>query len=476
MTRKNPETKEPSEKDSGKSDENPPEEELSENATEDEEHEGIEAPGDADKTAPPAPGTSGIQLEKQPPTPDIVTRSPGKTPGNKIMVDNQSVTGQEEKRKSSRRKSAKGTVINNEVYSSVDTADEVEYDERKKSARRKSNAPKNPTLHIQMSTLMEKSDRQAARIDELFKLMRQPPPRSSPGRHGSTRGDGVSSPPRDKQAKRHVSGSYYKRRSPKNGYPVPRRTSRAPSRYDDGDSPPSSTSSNSDTESQVRRAIDMLEPRFSKYKGKRSHRDDRLCSYRPFAYLEREQQRAIIKSGHPEELTVAQHLSGLCGMALEKCDAKGDTYAIVAHIAQILEDQSYMQWENVRAFSNTVIAQIARGRWEWADDRLIERCRTNMYMRCRQNEEPTWAVPCPKFNKGRCNSQESHNVGEVTMRHICAGCAVNGYENNHTLRACKWRKGGNINQKKESADDRRENRAYRSSGRHQEGAHETSKN
>lgn len=141
-------------------------------------------------------------------------------------------------------------------------------------------------------------------------------------------------------------------------------------------------------------------------------------------------------------------------MALEKFDVRWDTYAIITHIAQILEDQSYMQWVSVRAFSNTVIAKIARGRWEWADDHMIERCRTNMYMPCRNSEESTWSVPCPKYNKGRCSSQETHNVGEVTMRHICAGCAVNGYENSHTLRACKLRKGANSNQRKESVDDR----------------------
>lgn len=167
-----------------------------------------------------------------------------------------------------------------------------------------------------------------------------------------------------------------------------------------------------------------------------------------------------------------QHLSGLCGMALEKCDESTSTHAIVTHIAQLLEDQSYMQWASVRAFSNTVIAKIARGRWRWADERMIERCRTNIYMRYRNNDEPTWAVPCPRFNKGRCNSQETHNVGEVIMHHICAGCAVNGYENNHTLRACKWRKGANNNQKKESADERRKYRSSKTSGRHQDGAYE----
>lgn len=83
--------------------------------------------------------------------------------------------------------------------------------------------------------------------------------------------------------------------------------------------------------------------------------------------------------------------------------------------------------------------------------------------------------PSPKFNKGRCNSQDTHNVGEVTMRHICAGCTVNAYKNSHTLRACKWRKGAN-NQRKESADDRRDYSHSKTGGRYQDSASEISKN
>lgn len=432
--------------------------------------------GTEDNTPHIVAGTStGVNPDDEVPPPEKGTTIQVNQPLENSTGENRSENISEERRKSTRKKSAKGSVAT-DVYSSMDTtADEVEYDERRKTTRRKSNVPKNPPLHSQMSVLMEKSDRQAARIDELFKIMRQPPPRSSPEKHGNERGGHNRSPPRERHGKRHVSGSMYKRRSPKHGHSTSRRASRAPSRYHDVASDYSSTSTNSDTDSQVRRAIDMLEPRFSRRKGKRSSHDDKVSCYRPFAYLEREQQRSILKSGHPEELTVTQHLSGLCGMALEKCDTKSDVHAIVTHIAQILEDQSYMQWASVRAFSNTVIAQIARGRWGWADDRMLERCRTNMYMRCRYSEESTWTVPCPKFNQGRCNWSETHNVGEVMMRHICAGCVVNGYENNHTLRACKWRKGQNNNQRKESSEDRRDQR-YKAGGRQQESAREPSKN
>lgn len=61
---------------------------------------------------------------------------------------------------------------NSGEHSAIDTADEVEYEEKRKSTRRKSSLPKNPPLHAQMSVLMEKLDRQAERTDELFRIIR----------------------------------------------------------------------------------------------------------------------------------------------------------------------------------------------------------------------------------------------------------------------------------------------------------------
>lgn len=77
----------------------------------------------------------------------------------------------------------------------------------------------------------------------------------------------------------------------------------------------------------------------------------------------------------------------------------------------------------------------------WDDDKLIDRCRQNYYMRDRATEESAWSVPSPRYNRGRCDDPETHIVGEVTMRHVCSHCSMNGFENPHTLRACNQRKG-----------------------------------
>lgn len=402
----------------------------------------------------PVPGASGTQLVNKtlpkPPSTPITQKRNNSVPTRKGSLPDQSA---------------------------AETADDTETEDKRKSRTRKSTAGKNPPLHAQLSALLERLDKQAERTDELLKCMKPADPATQRPTTTSRRAPTRSPPPSQQHAKRPIHGSHYKRRSPKSGSVVSRHTSRAAQKQRSRLSSTTSSSSQSDYEGQVRKAMEMLEPRFTRQKGKPVTKEDKVMKYRPFAYLERELQRDIIKTGHPEELTVTQHLSGLCSMALEDCGDQSDAYGIVNHILQILEDQSYMLWPNVRAFSNTVIAQIARGRWYWSDDRLIERCRTNMYMRNRQFEDTTWSVPCPKYNKGRCPETDSHPVGIVTMRHICSYCSINGYENAHTLRACKWRKGtsGGAQQRKNSPDDRRE-RYGKSSAAHRADTHDNAKN
>lgn len=89
-------------------------------------------------------------------------------------------------------------------------------------------------------------------------------------------------------------------------------------------------------------------------------------------------------------------------MAKDQCDEFSSVYAILSHVIQLLEHHTYMHWLRVRAFSNTVVSNIARGNWKWVDDKMIERCRNNIYMRSRSSEESTWSVPCPRYNRGRC--------------------------------------------------------------------------
>lgn len=322
---------------------------------------------------------------------------------------------------------------------------------------------KNPTLQVQLTELMSKLDQQKARTDELYNLVRPPPQTTPPGlRHAQ------SHPNRrhhgDRHASRHVLGSHYKRGSPRSGRRTLARSHRETSRHSRYSPPESSNSSTSDIEAQVSQALDMMEPRFASYKGKPQQSDDSIKSYRPFAFLEREKQREIIRHGHPEELTFVQHLTGLCVMAQEYTDDRCKAYWVLQHVIQLLEDHEFIQWNNTRAFSNTVISNIARGKWSWDDEKLIERCRTNNYMRRRAYEESQWSVPCPKFNKGRCDKQESHQVGQVTMRHVCTHCAMNGYENPHTLRACSRRKGTTSaqNQQKANGEEKREYRGAKS--------------
>lgn len=164
-------------------------------------------------------------------------------------------------------------------------------------------------------------------------------------------------------------------------------------------------------------------------------------------------------------------------MAQDHCDVLGNGHAILSHVVQLLEDHTNMSWPKVRAFSNTVISNVARGNWKWIDDKMIDRCRNNIYMRSRSVDETTWSVPCPRFNRGRCDQQETHLVGEVEMRHACVYCAANGFENAHTLRACTWKKGKNASQQsKPSYDDKRDNKPRPHGGYRGESHPDVSKN
>lgn len=203
-----------------------------------------------------------------------------------------------------------------------------------------------------------------------------------------------------------------------------------------------------------------MQPKFKSKRGK-SKADNCTTNYHPFAFLDRERQRAIVKQGHPEELSVYEHLGGLCAMALEQIRNTHEAYGIVQHIGQILDDHGYIPWTSIRSFSNTIIANIAKGRYTWHDERAIERCRNNVYMKTRAGHETQWAVPCPKYNKGRCTENDSHTVGEVAMMHVCAFCATSGYDNPHTNRACNKRKGTGSNTAKSGYEEKKEYRGNR---------------
>lgn len=264
---------------------------------------------------------------------------------------------------------------------------------RKKRAPRKPPAPVDPqaeegkkrakkktiTIQSQLEQIMDRMERQSARTDELYYMMR-PSPLPTPARplHQEKVVDDISVFSTRSTRRHPVQGSHVKKRSPKSG---PSRTyalSRAGSRDDSPTVSGSSTQSDSDVEAQIKQAKTLLEPRFDRYKGKCDKKDYKPTAYHPFSYLDRERQRDITKNGHPEELSFNEHLLGLCNMAVERAREGSDVHGILTHVIQILEDSGYISWPCIRIFSNTVISNIGRTRWHWDSDRSIEKCRNNI--------------------------------------------------------------------------------------------------
>lgn len=306
------------------------------------------------------------------------------------------------------------------VLQGLEIADEIARERRKKQQKKK-----NPTLQTQMLQIIEKIDRQSQRTDALFAIVRPPAAGqlrdSTP--HDKVVGHSPSMYTHRNANRRHVQGSGYKRRSPKNGRSLKHRPSRAESRYADYSSPGSSSASESGLEDQVKQALDLLEPRFSHRRGKDSAISDKVKMYRPFAFLEREIQRDIMKNGHPAELSFLHHFMGLCGMATDMVPDRSPVHGILTHVSQVLEDYQYVQWPNIRAFSNTVLSNVAKAKWSWNDDHTIEKCRSRQYMRHTHRDDTEWCAPCPKYNKGRCDSADHHRVGEV-MFNTCVHSAL----------------------------------------------------
>lgn len=358
--------------------------------------------------------------------------------------------------------------------STVEIVEDPDGDGKKKPAKKRNPSTKTPTMQAQITMILDRLAEQAERTDDLYTLVRPDRQRSDAregrdNRESRYRDDGsVSSARYPHHSHRPVASSHYKKRSPRDGRsrrrrPSPRQPQRHTSRrYDTMSSRDSSSSAQSDIDDQVDRALHLMEPRFSRYKG-RNREADSVIRYRPFAYLEREKQRAIIKTGHPEELNFLQHLTGLCAMAAEYLDEKSQEHGILTHAMQIIDDYEHVKWSNIRGFSNTVVANVARGKWAWYDHSAIERCRTNHYMRRSQHDDNVWSVPCPRYNRGRCDEQDTHAVGEVIMRHTCSHCAINGYENPHTVRACNRRKTGpGAQYHKATGDDKKDHRTGKS--------------
>lgn len=151
-------------------------------------------------------------------------------------------------------------------------------------------------------------------------------------------------------------------------------------------------------------------------------------------------------------------------MALEESPPGTNIYGIVNHISQILEDSDFIAWPNIRAFSNTVIANIARAVWDWNYEKAIVKSRNNQYMHSREADELAWSVPCPRYNRGRCEEDGTHKVFGTTMRHACSFCSALGFENPHTNRACNFKKRNNsASQGRQGGEEKKDNRGQKGS-------------
>lgn len=113
---------------------------------------------------------------------------------------------------------------------------------------------------------------------------------------------------------------------------------------------------------------------------------------------------------------------------------------MVLHLAQLGEDLTVYDWDHMKLWSNTVIHDIASGRYTWLDKRDIEseKYKTAIYAGTKSTGHQKHNV-CPLFNKGQCTHTKSH--GEAFL-HACAYCWLTwNVENTHPIGLCKKRLG-----------------------------------
>lgn len=201
--------------------------------------------------------------------------------------------------------------------------------------------------------------------------------------------------------------------------------------------------SDSDNESVIRRDVSeanaLLQARFTKTTGKqksarRIERD--IKSNRPFAFLDREVQRKLIKENfHPEELTLIHHLEGLVGMVSARC-VEPQIKGMLNHIYQVLRDSQVHSWTKIRSWSNETLVKTATQEWEWFDSDNIVQLRNSHYM-IQSLYDTDDVIPCVACNKGQCASATSHFGTEGMMAHICAFCqALEGMTEQHQSKSC----------------------------------------
>lgn len=107
----------------------------------------------------------------------------------------------------------------------------------------------------------------------------------------------------------------------------------------------------------------LLQPKFTNTTGKSlSHRrklELAIRTNRPFAFLERETQRSMVREGgHPEELPLILHIEGLVAMLASACsDAR--VKGLANHLLQVVRDVQVHSWSKIRKWSNEVVLNTA---------------------------------------------------------------------------------------------------------------------
>lgn len=211
----------------------------------------------------------------------------------------------------------------------------------------------------------------------------------------------------------------------------------------------------------------MLQPRFTNTKGKSiSHRrklEIAIKTDRPFAYLDRETQRSIVRDGgHPEELPLILHIEGLIAMLTNR-SSEGPIKGLANHVLQVIRDVQVHSWSKIRKWSNEVILNTAMQTWSWVDSDRITQARNSQYLAPNPNVENQNVVPCYKFNKGECKHDIDHCGLDLTFTHICAFCfAIDGTPERHPSRGCsKKRSSANYFKNRDENKDQRTDRKFK---------------
>lgn len=216
---------------------------------------------------------------------------------------------------------------------------------------------------------------------------------------------------------------------------------------------PSSGSSESDengsdyealARDDMNEANELLKAHFKNTTGrvKSSKRiENDIRNNRPYAFLARDTQRALIKEGaHPEELSYSLHIEGFTAMIRSIC-ANHRVRAMIDHLHNLIHDAQVHPWHKVRRWSNEVIVKTAIHEWQWTDVDKIVQAKNALYMIAHAGHDTDSFQPCFWFNKGTCTFEFTHYEGGQTAAHVCSFCfLLDGNRESHQAKNCGRRR------------------------------------